>query len=96
MSDLAQHRRVLIMGAAGRDFHNFLCCYRDNPQTEVVACTVPQIPTIAGRRYPASGVCGAALGGWLATHWGYHAALGLAVAGLTLGLSLSLTVRSKP
>ena len=54
MSDLAQRRRVLIMGAAGRDFHNFLCCYRDDPQTEVVAFTAAQIPSIAGRRYPAS------------------------------------------
>jgi len=59
MSDLAQRRRVLIMGAAGRDFHNFLCCYRDNPQAEVVAFTATQIPYIAGRRYPASlaGAC---------------------------------------
>jgi predicted GTPase len=54
MSDLKQRRRVLIMGAAGRDFHNFLCCYRDEPQTEVVAFTATQIPHIAGRRYPAS------------------------------------------
>ncbi len=43
-----------------------------------------------------AGVCGAALGGWLAARWGYHAALGLAVAGLTLGLCLSLTLRPKP
>jgi predicted GTPase len=42
------------MGAAGRDFHNFLCCYRDDPQTEVVAFTAAQIPSIAGRHYPAS------------------------------------------
>ena len=54
MSDLAQRRRVLIMGAAGRDFHNFLCCYRDDPHTEVVAFTAAQIPSIAERRYPAS------------------------------------------
>jgi predicted GTPase len=54
MSDLPQRRRVLIMGAAGRDFHNFLRCYRDNPQTEVVAFTATQIPNIAGRRYPPS------------------------------------------
>jgi predicted GTPase len=54
MADLAQRRRVLIMGAAGRDFHNFLCCYRDDPQTEVVAFTAAQIPSIAERRYPAS------------------------------------------
>jgi hypothetical protein len=37
MSDFAQRRRVLIMGAAGRDFHNFLCGYRDDLQSEVVA-----------------------------------------------------------
>jgi predicted GTPase len=54
MSDFAQRRRVVIMGAAGRDFHNFLCCYRDDPQTEVVAFTATQIPHIAERRYPAS------------------------------------------
>src|SRR5215510_3357362 len=54
MADLIQRRRVLIMGAAGRDFHNFLCCYRDDTQTEVVAFTATQIPHIAERRYPAS------------------------------------------
>lgn len=52
--DLSPRRRVLILGAAGRDFHNFLCCYRNNPQTEVVAFTATQIPAIAGRRFPAS------------------------------------------
>jgi MFS family permease len=40
-----------------------------------------------------AGVLGAALGGWLAARWGYNAASGLAVAGLTVGLCLSLTVR---
>ncbi len=45
-------RRVLIMGAAGRDFHNFNVVYRDNPAYEVVAFTAAQIPNIAGRRYP--------------------------------------------
>jgi predicted GTPase len=40
------------MGAAGRDFHNFNCAYRDDPDTEVVAFTAAQIPDIAGRRYP--------------------------------------------
>src|SRR5262249_16742007 len=54
VSDLSPRRRVLILGAAGRDFHNFLCCYRDDPQTEVVAFTATQIPSIAGRRFPAS------------------------------------------
>ncbi len=47
-------RRVVIMGAAGRDFHNFNVVYRDDPAAEVVAFTAAQIPGIAGRRYPAS------------------------------------------
>ncbi len=46
-------RRIVIMGAAGRDFHNFNVVYRDDPQVEVVAFTATQIPGIAGRRYPA-------------------------------------------
>ena len=46
--------RVVIMGAAGRDFHNFNCCFRDNPAFRVVAFTAAQIPAISGRRYPAS------------------------------------------
>ena len=49
MSDL---KRVLIIGAAGRDFHNFNTCYRDNPAYKVVAFTATQIPDIAGRKYP--------------------------------------------
>ncbi len=44
--------RVLILGAAGRDFHNFNVVYRDDPASEVVAFTAAQIPGIAGRRYP--------------------------------------------
>ena len=44
--------RVLIMGAAGRDFHNFNVVYRDDPAVEVVAFTATQIPGIADRRYP--------------------------------------------
>lgn len=44
--------RVVIMGAAGRDFHNFNLVYRDDPESEVVAFTAAQIPEIAGRRYP--------------------------------------------
>ncbi len=44
--------RVLIMGAAGRDFHNFNVFYRDNPDVEVVAFTATQIPYIEGRLYP--------------------------------------------
>jgi predicted GTPase len=46
--------RVLIMGAAGRDFHNFNVVFRDDPAVRVVAFTAAQIPDIAGRRYPAS------------------------------------------
>ena len=46
-------RRVIILGAAGRDFHNFNTVYRDNPAYQVVAFTATQIPDIAGRRYPA-------------------------------------------
>jgi len=44
--------RVIIMGAAGRDFHNFNTCFRDNSDCEVVAFTATQIPNIAGRSYP--------------------------------------------
>ncbi|OGL04832.1 MAG: GTPase [Candidatus Rokubacteria bacterium RIFCSPLOWO2_02_FULL_68_19] len=44
--------RVIILGAAGRDFHNFNVVYRDDPAAEVVAFTAAQIPGIAGRRYP--------------------------------------------
>ncbi len=43
---------VLIMGAAGRDFHNFNVVFRDHPEYRVVAFTAAQIPNIAGRRYP--------------------------------------------
>ncbi|MGE5124453.1 MAG: GTPase, partial [Acidobacteriaceae bacterium] len=45
--------RTLIMGAAGRDFHNFNVYFRDNPDYEVVAFTATQIPDIEGRTYPA-------------------------------------------
>ncbi|MFN2590533.1 MAG: cyclic 2,3-diphosphoglycerate synthase [Actinomycetota bacterium] len=45
-------RRVLIMGAAGRDFHNFNVVYRGDPDVEVVAFTATQIPFIEQRRYP--------------------------------------------
>jgi len=44
--------RVVIMGAAGRDFHNFNTVFRDDPAVEVIAFTAAQIPGIAGRRYP--------------------------------------------
>ncbi|MCL4297758.1 MAG: cyclic 2,3-diphosphoglycerate synthase [Anaerolineae bacterium] len=45
-------QRVIIMGAAGRDFHNFNVYFRDNPAYEVVAFTATQIPNIEGRLYP--------------------------------------------
>jgi len=45
-------KRVVIMGAAGRDFHDFNVVYRDDPAYEVVAFTATQIPGIAGRIYP--------------------------------------------
>jgi predicted GTPase len=44
--------KVVIMGAAGRDFHNFNVVFRDDPRYEVVAFTAAQIPNIDGRRYP--------------------------------------------
>jgi predicted GTPase len=44
--------KVVIMGAAGRDFHDFNVVYREDPTVEVVAFTATQIPGIAGRRYP--------------------------------------------
>ncbi len=46
-------RRVIIMGAAGRDFHNFNTVFRGDPTTRVVAFTAAQIPGIEKRRYPA-------------------------------------------
>ena len=46
--------RVVIMGAAGRDFHNFNVYFRDNPAYQVVAFTATQIPNIEGRTYPAA------------------------------------------
>ena len=47
-------RKVIIIGAAGRDFHNFNVFFRDNPAYKVVAFTAAQIPDISGRKYPAS------------------------------------------
>lgn len=47
-------KRVIIMGAAGRDFHNFNVYFRDNAQYRVVAFTATQIPDIEGRKYPAA------------------------------------------
>ena len=49
-----ERRRVVILGAAGRDFHNFNMVYRDDPTVEVVAFTATQIPDIDDRRYPAA------------------------------------------
>ncbi|MEZ4388325.1 MAG: cyclic 2,3-diphosphoglycerate synthase [Candidatus Krumholzibacteriia bacterium] len=46
-------QKVIILGAAGRDFHNFNCRFRDNDDYEVVAFTATQIPDIDGRKYPA-------------------------------------------
>ena len=47
-----QKKKVIIMGAAGRDFHNFNTYFRDNEEFEVVAFTATQIPNIDGRKYP--------------------------------------------
>ncbi len=46
--------RVVILGAAGRDFHNFNCIFRDNASYRVIAFTATQIPEIEGRLYPPS------------------------------------------
>ena len=46
-------KKVIIMGAAGRDFHNFNTYFRDNKDYRVVAFTATQIPDIEGRKYPA-------------------------------------------
>lgn len=47
-------KRILILGAAGRDFHNFNTIYKNNKNIKIVAFTATQIPDIAGRKYPAS------------------------------------------
>ena len=49
---MSKVKNVLIMGAAGRDFHNFNTYFRKNPSARVVAFTAYQIPGIAGRTYP--------------------------------------------
>jgi predicted GTPase len=54
MADQKRRWRVVIMGAAGRDFHNFNTVFRDDPETEVVAFTATQIPYISDRTYPRS------------------------------------------
>ena len=55
-------RRIVIMGAGGRDFHDFNVVYRDDPETDVVAFTATQIPNIESRRYPPE-LAGQALSG---------------------------------
>ncbi len=47
-----KREKIIIMGAAGRDFHNFNLCYRDSPEYQVVAFTAAQIPNISPRIYP--------------------------------------------
>jgi len=54
MSATNDRKRIVIMGAAGRDFHDFNTVFRDDPDAEVVAFTAAQIPDIAGRTYPAA------------------------------------------
>ena len=48
----ATRQRLVILGAAGRDFHDFNVMYREDPHVEVVAFTATQIPDIEGRTYP--------------------------------------------
>ena len=52
--EMPSTKRVLVLGAAGRDFHDFLTVLRHDPSIEVVAFTAAQIPDIDGRRFPAS------------------------------------------
>lgn len=54
MASKQKSTRIVIMGAAGRDFHNFNMVYRGDPFSHVIAFTAYQIPDIAGRRYPPS------------------------------------------
>lgn len=49
---MTERKKVVILGAAGRDFHNFNTYFRDNEDFEVVAFTATQIPDIEGRKYP--------------------------------------------
>ena len=53
---MAEVKRIntIILGAAGRDFHNFNVIYRDNEVYNVIAFTATQIPNISGRKYPAA------------------------------------------
>jgi FlaA1/EpsC-like NDP-sugar epimerase len=48
------NKKIIIVGAAGRNFHVFNCCYRDKSEVEVVAFTATQIPYIDDRKYPPS------------------------------------------
>src|SRR5208337_491198 len=50
--EVIMQQRIVILGAAGRDFHNFNVCYREDPLSHVVAFTATQIPDIAGPLYP--------------------------------------------
>ena len=54
-------KKVIIMGAAGRDFHNFNVVFRNNDEFEVVCFTAAQIPNIDDRKYP-SGLSGKLMG----------------------------------
>ncbi len=54
MDEEHRRERILILGAAGRDFHDFNVLFRNDPSVEVVAFTAAQIPGIGNRRYPAS------------------------------------------
>ena len=49
MTGKKTRERIVILGAAGRDFHNFNVVFRDDPSAEVVAFTATQIPGVAGR-----------------------------------------------
>jgi len=52
MPEMKTSRRIVIMGAAGRDFHNFNVVYKDDADSQVIAFTAAQIPGISGRHYP--------------------------------------------
>lgn len=54
MTNTVTRRRIVILGAGGRDFHNFLTLYRDDERANVLAFTATQIPGIADRKFPAS------------------------------------------
>ena len=76
-------QRVLILGAAGRDFHDFNVVFRDNPEFHVVAFTATQIPDIAGRRYPCNwpAICiPMAFRFWKKTRWKRSSATSVDVA----------------